>query len=85
MTVNNLDTIDMDKKIPLSVKVCNRSGLSCSFCKQNILHPHPKSQAGQMKIGLEHIKVHKKKQERLTYYQIGTCPNPNLSLTQSWR
>ena len=39
--VNNLDTVDMDNKALLSVKVCNRFGLSCSFCKQNILHPSP--------------------------------------------
>ena len=41
MTVNNLDTRDMDKKAPLSVKVCNRFRPSCSFCKQNFLHPSP--------------------------------------------
>ena len=26
-----------------------------------------------MKIGLRHIKIHKKKQGKLTYHQIGTC------------
>ena len=41
MTVINLDTVDMDKKAPLSVKVCDRFGPSCSFYKQNILHPSP--------------------------------------------
>ena len=39
MTMNNLDTIDTDKKAPLSVKVYDRFGPSCSFCMQNILHP----------------------------------------------
>ena len=41
MTMNNLDTIDTDKKAPLSVKVCNRFGPSCSICKQNNPHPLP--------------------------------------------
>ena len=41
MTVNNLDTIDTDKKVQISVKMCDRFGPSCSFCKQNILHPSP--------------------------------------------
>ena len=77
MTMNNLDAIDTDKKVPLSAKVSNRFGLFCSFCNWNVLHPHPRSQTGQMKIGLGHIKVHIK--GRLTYYQIGTCPNPNLN------
>ena len=40
-TVTNNDTTDMDKKGPLSVKVCERFGLSCSFCKQNVSHPSP--------------------------------------------
>ena len=41
MTMNNLDTIDTDKKVPLSVKVFDRFGLSCSFCKQNVAHLSP--------------------------------------------
>ena len=41
MTTTKLDNIDTDKKVPLSVKICNRFGPSCSFCKQNILHPSP--------------------------------------------
>ena len=41
MTMTNLYTIDTGKKVPLSVKVCDRFGLSCSFCKQNVLHPLP--------------------------------------------
>ena len=40
-TMNNLDAIDTDKKAALSVKICDRFGPSCSFCKQNILHPSP--------------------------------------------
>ena len=41
MTVTNMDTMDMDKKVPLSVKVCKRFGSSCSFCKKNVSHPSP--------------------------------------------
>ena len=41
ITVNNLDTIDMDRKVQLSVKVCDRFGPSYSFCKQNIPPPPP--------------------------------------------
>ena len=40
--VTNMDTADMDKmKGPLSVKVCDRFGLTCQFYKQSILHPSP--------------------------------------------
>ena len=38
--VTNMDTTDLDKmKVPLSVKVCDRSTLMCQFCKQSALHP----------------------------------------------
>ena len=39
MTMTNLDTIDIDKKAPLPVKICDRYGLSCSFCKQCTPNP----------------------------------------------
>ena len=41
MTMTNMDTIDIDKKVPLPVKVCDRFGLSCSFCKQGAHHHSP--------------------------------------------
>ena len=41
MTMANFDTIDVDKKVPLPVKVCDRYGPSCSFCKQDAPHPSP--------------------------------------------
>ena len=41
MMMTNLDTMDTGKKVPLPVKVCNRFGLSCSFCKQGTPHPSP--------------------------------------------
>ena len=41
MTVTNMDTIVTNKKVPLSVKVCNSFGPSSSFCKQKSLHPSP--------------------------------------------
>ena len=85
MTMNNLDAIDTEKKVPLSVKICDRFGLSCSFWKQNVLHPHLKSQTGKTKVRLGHIKTCKKKQGRLTYHHIGTCHNSNLNPTQSQR
>ena len=41
-SLTNMDTTHMDKtKEPLLAKVCKRFGLSCSFCKQHILHPSP--------------------------------------------
>ena len=40
LTVTNMDMTDLDKmKAPLSVKVCDRFGLMCQFCKQSALHP----------------------------------------------
>ena len=39
--MTKLDNIDIDKKVPLSVKICIRFGLSCSLCNHNILHPPP--------------------------------------------
>ena len=40
--VTNMDMTDLDKmKVPLSVKVCNRFGLMCQFCKQSVQHPSP--------------------------------------------
>ena len=41
MMMTNLDTIDIDKKMPLPVKICDRYGLSCSFCNQGTPHPLP--------------------------------------------
>ena len=53
LAVTNMDTMDSDKvKVPLSVRVCNRFGPMCQFCKQSALHPHPKNQTGQKEIGL---------------------------------
>ena len=39
--VTKLDTIDTDNKAPFLVRVCDRFGLSCSFCKQGAPHPSP--------------------------------------------
>ena len=51
-SVTNMDITDANKaKVPLSFKVCERFRPSCSFCKQNVSHPHPKSHIGQMEIG----------------------------------
>ena len=41
MTMSNVDTIDVDKKAPLPIKVCDRYGPSCSFCRQDAPHPLP--------------------------------------------
>ena len=41
MMMTNLDTIDTEGKIPLPVKVCDKFGESCSFCKQGTPHPSP--------------------------------------------
>ena len=41
MTMTKLNNIDTDRKVPLSVKICDRCGPSCSFCKLNVLHPSP--------------------------------------------
>ena len=58
--VTNMDTTDSDKiKEPLSVKVCSRFGLMCQFCKQSILHPLPKNQTEQTKIGQGNKQKHK--------------------------
>ena len=41
-SVTDMGTTELNKtEAPLSVKVCKRFGLFCSFCKQNILHPSP--------------------------------------------
>ena len=41
-SVTNVDTTDTDKAMaPLSVKVCERFGLSFQSCKQSVLHPSP--------------------------------------------
>ena len=58
-TMNNLGTIDMDKKAPLSVKACDMFGPSCSFASKTFCIPHPKSQTGQRKIGLGHENMQK--------------------------
>ena len=51
--VTNMDMMDSDKvKAPLSVKVCDRFGTMCKFCKISASHPSPKNQTTQMKIGL---------------------------------
>ena len=39
MMMTNMDTIGIDKKVPLPVKGCERNGLPCSFCKQGGPHP----------------------------------------------
>ena len=39
MMMTNLDAIDIDKKVPLPVKGCDRYGPSCSFYKQGVPHP----------------------------------------------
>ena len=56
INVTDLDAIDMENKIPSPVKVCDRIGLSCSFCKQALHIPHLKIQIGQVKIGMEQRK-----------------------------
>ena len=68
-TVTNGDAIDTDKKAPLSLKVCNRFGLSCSFSKQNILHPSLQESDHSDE---DWIGAHKR-----------ACQNPNLNPTQS--
>ena len=35
------DAIDTEHKAPSPVKVCDRFGPSCSFCKQGAPHPSP--------------------------------------------
>ena len=86
-SVTNMDTTDTDKtKVPLSVKVCERFEsillILQAICLVSLT---PKSQTGQMKIGLGDIQIYKSKQGRLTFYQTGTCPNPNLTLTLNWK
>ena len=40
--VTKMDTTDSGKmKVPLSVKVCDRFGPMCQFCKQSAPHPSP--------------------------------------------
>ena len=79
-SVTNMDTTDMDKmKVPLSVKVCERFGPSCSFCKQNILHPSPQESDWSDEDWTGGHTNTQKQTGRLTYYWTGTCPNPNLS------
>ena len=40
LLVTKMDMTGSDKvKAPLSVKVCDRIGLICQFCKQSALHP----------------------------------------------
>ena len=84
-TMTNLDTIDTGNKVLLSVKVCDRFGPSCSFCKQNILHPSPQESDWSDKDWTGAHKSTQKETGEITYYQIVTCPNPNLSPTQSQR
>ena len=39
--MTKLDTIDIDKKVPLQGKICDKYGPSCSFCKHGTPHPLP--------------------------------------------
>ena len=39
--VSELNKIDTDIKASILTKVCDRFGLSCSYCKQGALHPSP--------------------------------------------
>ena len=42
LPVTDMDTVDSDKaRVPLSVKVCDRFGPVCQFCKQSVKHPSP--------------------------------------------
>ena len=42
LPVTYMDTTDSDKaKVPLSVRVCDRFGPMCQFCKQSTQHPSP--------------------------------------------
>ena len=59
MTMTNLDTIDTDKKAPLLVKVSDRFGPSCSFCKQNILHPLPQESEPNSRLEVDKLDINK--------------------------
>ena len=82
MMMTNVDTIDIDKKASLSVKGCDRYGLSCSNCKQGAPHPLPQESDWSDKDRDGTKSKAGKEPGELTYYQIGICPNPNLSPIQ---
>ena len=53
LPITNKDMTDSNKVVvPLSVKVSNRFGPMCQFCKQSTQHPSPKNQTGWMEIGM---------------------------------
>ena len=71
MTMTNLDTIDIDKKLPLPVKICDRYGLSCSFCKHDAPHPSPQESVWSDEDWDGTRAKAQKETGKLTYYQIG--------------
>ena len=48
--VSELDKINI--MAPILTKVCDRLGLSCSYCKQDTLHPSSQETEGPARIGM---------------------------------
>ena len=84
--VTNMDITDMDKaKLPLSVKVCERFGPSCSFCKQNILHPSPQESDW---LDRDWTAGHTNTQKQIGETNLLSnwdLTKPNLTPTLNWR
>ena len=82
MTVTNMDTRDMKKKVPLSVKVCKMFGLSCSSCKQNILYISPQESDWSLDWG--NINTQKQTGETNLLSDWG-LPKPQSNLNLNWK
>ena len=77
--VTNMHMTDLDKmKTPLSVKVCNRFGQMCQFCKQSIPHPSPQESDW---IDEDWTGEQTKTQKPVGETNLLTCPHINTTLT----
>ena len=83
--MTNMDTIGTYKKVPLSVKECNRFGSSCSFCKQNVLYHSPQESDWLAKDWTGAHKSPQKETGETNLLSDWDFMNPNPKPTQSWR